>query len=120
MYCMNCGKEMDEKATFCENCGAQVKQPAAGNAYPGNGRRVGDYGVSDPLAGADNKQKETKKTKEKKQKVRKKKDPKRTLIISLILFAVVVIGGVALGTFLYVRKKQQATISYKLNAMRED
>lgn len=143
MYCMNCGKEIDEKAVFCKNCGAKVKQPVTGNTYPGNtqptagntysgntqqmagniyqgnGNQVGNYGVPAPVTGEDNKQKETKKRKEKKQKVRKKKDPKKTLLISLILFAVVVIGGAALGTFLYVRKKQQATISYKLNAMRE-
>ena len=29
MYCMNCGKEIDETAVFCKNCGARVKPPAA-------------------------------------------------------------------------------------------
>lgn len=149
MYCMNCGKEIDETAVFCKNCGARVKSPVAGNVYtgdgqsptgnmypmnaqpmtdnaypgnepsivgnmyPGNGQQIGNCGVPNPMTGKEEK------TKEKKQKIRKKKDSKKMLIVSLILFAVVVIGGAALGTFLYVRKKQQATISYMLKALQE-
>lgn len=53
MYCKNCGKEIDDKAVVCVNCGCQIKNMDAKNrfAYILLAVFLGAFGVHNFYAG---------------------------------------------------------------------
>ena len=43
MFCVNCGKEIDEQAVFCPHCGAGVEAERAGDGSQSNGMAVAGF-----------------------------------------------------------------------------